>query len=255
VVTRKKPTIARPAPGYDAVLTDVVRLVEAARRGAARSVNAIMTATYWAIGRRIVEQEQHGVLRAGYGEELIERLSRDLTTRVGRGFGRRNLFQMRAFYLAYRDIVQIPSARSRSAAAPEKVQTPSALSDAAVVHSAFPLPWSHYVRLLSVQNHEARRFYEEEALRGGGTREGQHREQRDEEPQPAACAAIHTYLPLSIPRLSIASRARACCAPRSTSGRGGARRSRVRGARDRARPVSWVIRLTIPGGPVVPAER
>ena len=65
-VTRKKTTLDRsPGPGYDAVLADVVRLVDAARRGAVRSVNAIITATYWAIGRRIVEQEQHGAVRAG----------------------------------------------------------------------------------------------------------------------------------------------------------------------------------------------
>jgi hypothetical protein len=49
------------------VLADVVDLVDAARRGADRSVNAIMTATYWAIGRRIVEQEQRGAAKAGYG--------------------------------------------------------------------------------------------------------------------------------------------------------------------------------------------
>jgi DUF1016 N-terminal domain len=75
-------------------------------------MNAFITATYWAVGRRIVEEEQHGEARAGYGEELIERLSRDLTARVGRGFGRRNLSQMRAFYLAYREIPQTASAQS-----------------------------------------------------------------------------------------------------------------------------------------------
>jgi hypothetical protein len=59
-VTRKKSSIARREPGYDAVLSEVVGLVEAARRASTRAVNALMTATYWGIGRRIVEQEQHG---------------------------------------------------------------------------------------------------------------------------------------------------------------------------------------------------
>jgi hypothetical protein len=68
--------------GYDAVLADLVRLVDAARHAAARSVNAVMTASYWAIGRRIVEQEQHGAERAGYGEHLIEQLSHDLRARL-----------------------------------------------------------------------------------------------------------------------------------------------------------------------------
>src|SRR5882724_1407962 len=112
----KSNALDRPAePTYDAVLADVVGLVNAARHAAVRSVNAVMTATYWAIGQRIVEHEQHGAERAGYGEELIVRLSEDLQSRFGRGFGRANLFQMRSFYLAYRDILQTASGKSGSA--------------------------------------------------------------------------------------------------------------------------------------------
>jgi hypothetical protein len=58
------------------------------------------------IHRNIVEEEQRGATRAGYGEELVINLSRDLQARFGRGFGRANLFQMKAFFLAYRDTVQ-----------------------------------------------------------------------------------------------------------------------------------------------------
>lgn len=172
-VTRKKTTLRQSPPDYGVVLADVVRLVDAARQGAVRSINAIMTATYWAIGRRIVEQEQHGATRADYGEELIVRLSGDLQARFGRGFGRANLFQMRAFYLAYREILQSASGESGSKSARAKIQTASgqlAGSDAlATAASRFPLPWSHYVRLLAVRNPEAQRFYETEALRGGWT--------------------------------------------------------------------------------------
>jgi predicted nuclease of restriction endonuclease-like (RecB) superfamily len=178
-VTRKKNTPTRPKPGYEAVLADVVGLVEAARRASARTVNALITATYWTIGRRIVEQEQHGQARADYGAALIDRLATDLTTRFGRGFGRRNLFQMRAFYLAYREIPQTVSAQSPGLPAAAIVQTASARSVARtraggylelpVELPAFPLPWSHYVRLLGVRSAEARRFYEAEALRGGWT--------------------------------------------------------------------------------------
>jgi predicted nuclease of restriction endonuclease-like (RecB) superfamily len=165
----------RPEPGYEAVLADVVGLVEAARRASARTVNALITATYWTIGRRIVEQEQHGQARADYGAALVDRLATDLTARFGRGFGRRNLFQMRAFYLAYREIPQTVSAQSSELPAPAIVQTTSALSTAMTRAGgrpevpAFPLPWSHYVRLLGVRSTEARRFYETEALRGGWT--------------------------------------------------------------------------------------
>ena len=83
-----------------------------------------MTATYWAIGRRIVVAEQKGRRRANYGEALIQRLAADLAAKCGRGFGARNLFLMRAFYLAYPDILQTASARLRLPAATRKVQTP-----------------------------------------------------------------------------------------------------------------------------------
>jgi hypothetical protein len=69
-----------------------------------------MTATYWEIGRRIVEFEQGGKVRAEYGERLLARLSQDLMGKHGRGFSERNLEQMRAFYLGW-EISQTPSAK------------------------------------------------------------------------------------------------------------------------------------------------
>lgn len=171
-----------PQADYAAVHGDIVALLEAARRAAARSVNAVMTATYWAVGRRIVEGEQGGQERAAYGEALIKRLGGDLSRQFGRGFGQRNLAQMRAFYLAWPadQILQISSAKSP---APQIVQMPSAKSssaqilqttsgkalDLSALAQAFPLSWSAYVRLLSVKNPQARAFYETEALRGGWT--------------------------------------------------------------------------------------
>jgi hypothetical protein len=172
----RKKKIARRAlaklPRYEELVADLARLIDDARRTAARSVNSVMTATYWIVGRRIVEAEQAGRARAGYGEEPIERLSGDLTARFGRGFGRSKLFQIRAFFLAHRDILQTASGVSSLGADTDKVQTasgqwlPPRLGDLAV---RFPLPWSHYVRLLAVKNEHARAFYEHEALRGGWT--------------------------------------------------------------------------------------
>ena len=86
---------------YDGLLQGVVRLLEGARKTSDRSVSAIMTATYWEIGHRIVEREQEGRRRAGYGEALIARLAVDLTARFRRGFSQTNLKQMRQFYLAW----------------------------------------------------------------------------------------------------------------------------------------------------------
>jgi len=148
---------------YNSVLGDISKVIDAARRSAARSVNYIMTAAYWLIGRRIVESEQKGEIRAEYGKELIERLAADLSTRYGRGFSVRNVWQMKAFYLAW-PILQTASAQSENS---EILQTGSAESVLSSIVSSFPLPWSAYVRLLAVKNQNARRFYEAEALRGG----------------------------------------------------------------------------------------
>ena len=165
---------------YAAVHGDIVALLEAARRAAARSVNAVMTASYWAVGQRIVTFEQGGQERAAYGEALIERLSADLSALFGRGFSKQNLWQMRAFHLAWpaRHIAQTLSAKSPVAPILQTLsgessqagtlQTVSGQSpDLSALAQAFPLPWSAYVRLLSVKNPQARAFYETETLRCG----------------------------------------------------------------------------------------
>ncbi|MCP9476205.1 MAG: DUF1016 N-terminal domain-containing protein [Nitrospira sp.] len=164
-----------------------------------------MTAAYWLIGRRIVESEQKGEVRAEYGEALIERLAAHLSARYGKGFSVRNVWQMRAFYLAWPNL-QTPSAESDK---PEILQTPSAESSLPILsapsretgHGAlelflknasfhFPLPWSAYVRLLAVKNEHARRFYETEALRGGWSVR-----QLDRLPNKVLAAEYRTALP------------------------------------------------------------
>ncbi|CAB3682972.1 DUF1016 family protein [Pseudomonas aeruginosa] len=147
-----KTPAALPA-GYAGIHSGIVELLDAARQAAARSVNALMTASYWEIGRRIIEAEQRGKRRAGYGEQLMERLSADLTAQFGRGFGVNNLENMRRFFLAY----------PLSAIS----QTPSGKLGLAELAQVFTLPWSAYTRLLVVKDDHARRFYEAEALRGG----------------------------------------------------------------------------------------
>jgi predicted nuclease of restriction endonuclease-like (RecB) superfamily len=199
-MARKKPTTA-PVPvgdaDYDGLLARISTLLEQGRRATVRTTNAILTAAYWEVGRQIVEYEQGGKARAVYGEELMKRLAQDLTARYGRGFGKSNLFQMRAFYLGWQ-IFQTPSGKLEArvkcqapaaGSAAENAQTPSAhspdpisptpsaklqplvttqfpLDPTASLLDAFPLPWSHYVRLMSVQEDFARFFYEVEAIRG-----------------------------------------------------------------------------------------
>lgn len=205
--TKRARGLAIPS-GYDGLRDDVVRLIRQARHASVRAVNAVMTATYWLIGRHIVRFEQEGRRRAAYGERLLAQLGEDLTRQCGRGFGLTNLRQMRAFYLAYEDMKirqtasgeftpegswrvdsrkrQALSGESDAQSSGRKFQTSSGKFDLLPVNKArskaasglsvvqvlaerFPLPWSAYVRLLSVADPQSRRFYEQEALRGGWT--------------------------------------------------------------------------------------
>ena len=152
---------------YDNFHTGIVELLKAARSAAARNVNSIMTAVYWEIGRRIVESEQGGAARASYGDELIKQLANDLSTQFGRGFGVVNLSQMKRFFLAWpaKRIFQTLSEKSSTSYLINEIQLNTSCVPA--IANQFPLPWSAYVRLLSVKNPEARNFYETEALRSG----------------------------------------------------------------------------------------
>lgn len=181
---RKKSKSLITASGYGQLLSGISELLESARRTAARRVNSILTATYWEIGRRIVEHELGGQHRADYGAQVVDQLAADLTHKHGRGFSRSNVFQMRGFFLAW-EIVQTPSGKLEARAKfgdNSIVQTLSGQSTALIRTSnsqapasflpsepteVFPMSWSHYVRLLSVEKPHARAFYEAEAIRGG----------------------------------------------------------------------------------------
>jgi hypothetical protein len=79
-----------------------IRTILAEARGRAyQAINSAMVMAYWEIGRTIVEEEQQGQERAGYGKQVIESLSQRLAADFGKGFDRSNLWHMRGFYLAY----------------------------------------------------------------------------------------------------------------------------------------------------------
>lgn len=94
----KKKSALPVAGDYPRLVGGISELLHAVRRASVRTVNAFMTATYWEIGRRIVEFEQRGQERAEYGKELLSRLANNLTARFGRGFSVDNLENMRLFY-------------------------------------------------------------------------------------------------------------------------------------------------------------
>ena len=122
---------------------EIKALLHAARSYVYTAINETMTMTYWQVGRRIVEEEQQGQARAGYGKTLLKNLSSELAKEFGRGFSVDNLENMRRFYLTY----QISETASRK----------------------FRLNWSHYMFLIRMENPDERNFYEIEATQGGWT--------------------------------------------------------------------------------------
>lgn len=115
----------------------VADLLQKARQSVVRNINHTMVYTYYEIGRIIVEDEQCGKERAEYGKQVLLGLSKNLTANFGRGFSVDNLQNMRQFYLTY----SIYETDSRK----------------------FELSWSHYLKLMRIENSEERRFYEIEA--------------------------------------------------------------------------------------------
>jgi len=148
--------------GYKGFLSGISEILTEARRSAARNVNSVLTATYWDIGRRIVEFEQHGKARADYGDKLIERLSADLKKRFGRGFNKRNLEIMRRVYLFWPKLFL-----NEGDATPKNLTscTTSTYGKAQTVSAQ--LSWSQYILLAAAKSKEACNFYETEAIRGG----------------------------------------------------------------------------------------
>lgn len=155
---------------YDSVLVTMIELIENGHHTAARAVNSVMTAVYWEMGRHIVELEQGGKKRADYGKELLKKLSLDLSQRFKRGFGVDNLERMRAFYSTW------PPQKISATVLRKSSNHISTSFDLADLASIFPLPWSHYVKLITAKSDDAREFYESEALRGGWSARQLHRQ-------------------------------------------------------------------------------
>lgn len=152
---------------YSTLVTDLASLVEQGRWTAVRHVNTALVATCWFIGRRIVEHEQKGKERSEYGEALLEKLSKDLTQRFGRGFSPDNLEAMRRFYLAYKDEISETVSRKLNKDNSETMSRNSKTALAIRYYSErFALSWSHYRLLLRLDEPFKREFYEAECIRG-----------------------------------------------------------------------------------------
>jgi len=147
---------------YSTLITELASLIEQGRRIAVRYVNTALVTTYWLIGRRIVEYEQKGKERAEYGEVLLERLARDLTSKFGKGFGSENLRLMRQFFITY------PSSQISQTVSGKLTHTKSQMSSGIshTLSAKFSLSWSHYCLLIRLDEPFKREFYEAECIRG-----------------------------------------------------------------------------------------
>lgn len=166
IIEKANATNRTPATGepqkleYDnqlgSLCSDAIAIIEAARQTAYKAVNTAMVYSYFELGRRIVEEEQKGASRAKYGDGLIAELSNSLTERFGRGFSKTNLKQMRTFYMVYS---QDQIGQTVSDQFTHLPKTPEG--------RVFPLSWSHYIKLMRIENVDERHFYEIESARQG----------------------------------------------------------------------------------------
>lgn len=122
---------------YKLLIKDIGALLEEGRRQAHKALNFILIKSYWSIGKKIIEFEQGGEMRAEYGKKLLVDLSKDLKQTYGKGFSRSNLQYMRLFYVCYKDL---PDASGK-------------------------LTWSHIVELLGVSDNLTRSFYEKQCMK------------------------------------------------------------------------------------------
>jgi len=155
------------------LVNDLRSIVSKARSKAFAAVNYSLVERNWRIGQRIVEQEQNGASRAEYGKHVIEIASAALTEEFGKGFSETNIMNFKKFYLKFKELT-IPQTVSEefkkqkhqtlsdeSSLLPQKGQTQSAQFELRL------LPWSHYERLIRVEDKKAREWYAKEAFEQG----------------------------------------------------------------------------------------
>ena len=155
------------------LVNDLRSIVSKARSKAFAAVNYSLVERNWRIGQRIVEQEQNGASRAEYGKHVIEVASAALTEEFGKGFSETNIMNFKKFYLKFKELT-IPQTLSEefkkqkhqtlsdeSSLLPQKGQTQSAQFELRL------LPWSHYERLIRVEDKKAREWYAKEAFEQG----------------------------------------------------------------------------------------
>lgn len=138
-------------PSNTKFFTQIVDLLQSARSRVLQTVNQTMVITYFEIGRMIVEEEQDGKERAEYGKQILKDLSKVLTQEFGKGFSVKNLERMRTFYQIYGKSSTLLSKSENT-----KRQT---------MTDEFKLSWSHYLKLMRIEDVNERKFYEIESFK------------------------------------------------------------------------------------------
>ena len=167
----------QPSKKYDdednMLVNDLRSIVSKARSKAFAAVNYSLVERNWRIGQRIVEEEQNGASRAEYGKHVIEVASAALTEEFGKGFSYTNIANYKRFYLTFNDlqILQTVSEEFNNPiqqTLPAKSSAPYKEDKAKSAQSELRLlPWSHYERLIRVEDKKAREWYAKEAFEQG----------------------------------------------------------------------------------------
>ena len=155
------------------LVNDLRSIVSKARSKAFAAVNYSLVERNWRIGQRIVEEEQNGASRAEYGKHVIEVASAALTEEFGKGFSYTNIANYKRFYLTFNNlqILQTVSEEFNNPiqqTLPAKSSAPHKEDKAESAQSELRLlPWSHYERLIRVEDKKAREWYAKEAFNEG----------------------------------------------------------------------------------------
>ncbi len=144
-------------------ISDIKAIVYTAKQKAYQAADLFQVAANWLVGRRIVEQEQHGQERAQYGKHIVELASEALTAEFGKGYSVVNIKSFRKFYLTFNNLLigQTPSAQSENGLTIKGQSVSAELELAKMLPSN--LSWSHYERLMRIKNEDERDWYMREA--------------------------------------------------------------------------------------------
>jgi len=158
IVKKETESIVESNTSY---IVEIKSILSLARSKAYYAINFAMVEAYWQIGRRIVEEEQHGKERANYGTYIVKMLSKELTAEFGKGFSERSIWQFRQFYQMFPEfeIMRTPLAQSQGIDNKQSTIVRTLSAQLELSSSLQKLNWAQIQRIMRVSNPEARAYY------------------------------------------------------------------------------------------------